>query len=226
MLKVIFYLLVSIVGILPLGLVIVSGVYRDKKKKEITKKLSDPSFLDKDNEGSYFTNAKHDVLMYIKDRVDPTIACYSSKATASATFYTCFMILQITYSALVPVFLLIPEGYVPAKIIGALLGAFVSVASGVSATCKFKEKWLQYLGLRDKLFAERSMYIAGNIYEGRGPWGASKDGPINFVEKCEDIIALEYRNLADNLSKVDESKLKQANQQGGNNNQQNNSGNE
>ena len=139
---------------------------------------------------------------YIRERIDPTIERYSNKATAFSIYHTCFTILQITYSAMIALVLMISE--VPGepnltKIFSAILGAAVTVASGIGAACKFKERWLQYLDLRDKLFAERSVFLCAQIYDGL--WRGEKNGAkYNFVEKCECVIALECRNLADNLN--------------------------
>jgi len=55
---------------------------------------------------------------------------------------------------------------------------------------------LYYLGLRDKLFAERNIFTAGGMY--KGLWRSARDGKKrNFVETCERIVALEYKRLAE-----------------------------
>jgi hypothetical protein len=143
------------------------------------------------------------VYEYIKVRVDPAIAGYSSKATACAAFCSCFTILEIVYAAMIPLVLLAPgiDGS-RAVITGAVLGALVTVAVAVNAACKFREKWMQYLGLRDRLFAERSLYMASGVYK-RDLWRRKDGSSFNFVELCENIIALEYRNLADNMDNAD-----------------------
>lgn len=77
-----------------------------------------------------------------------------------------------------------------------VFSAGVATMSGVNATCKFRERWLQYLGLRDRLFAERNVFTAGQVYNGL--WRGGKDGKRrNFVEACERIVAMEYRHLAE-----------------------------
>jgi len=136
---------------------------------------------------------------YLRDRVDPTIESYHSKATASSIAFTCLTILQITWSAMIAVVLLITEepgepAYT--KVFSAALSAAVATVGGVNAACKLRERWLQYLGLRDRLFAERNIFTAGGVYNGL--WRSVKGGPRrNFVEACERIIAFEYKNLAE-----------------------------
>jgi hypothetical protein len=45
--------------------------------------------------------------------------------------------------------------------------------------------------------------MSAKVYEGL--WRGGKNGVrVNFVEKCESIIALECRNLADNLNTPEE----------------------
>ena len=136
---------------------------------------------------------------YLRGRVDPAIEGYHNGAAACAACHTCLTVLQITWSAMIAAVLLITEqpgepGYT--KVFSAVLSAAVAAASGVNAACKFRERWLQYLALRDKLFAERSVFMSGQIYEGL--WRGGKNGARrNFVETCERIIALEYLSLAE-----------------------------
>jgi len=65
----------------------------------------------------------------------------------------CSAILQITWSAMITVMLLISEApgeQSYTKVFSAVLSAAVATASGVNASCKFRERWLQYLGLRNR----------------------------------------------------------------------------
>ena len=175
----------------------------DRRSKELQRLIAE---LDGSDRGQFNllrgseTGSVHD---YISARVDPTIVSFDSKATASAVFYNCFTILQVTYSAMIPLVLLAPGINAGRGIIlGAVLGALVTVACAVNAACKFKEKWTQYLGLRDRLFAERSLYMASGVYK-KDLWRRKDGCHYNFVELCENIIALEYRNLADNIDNTD-----------------------
>ena len=193
--KTILWLLMGFAGALPAALAIAALLFYIAQRRDMRKKLGlmqafGPMVSRKEPLGSAGE-------AYLRDRVDPTIQSYHSKATVSSACYTCLTILQITWSAMIAVVLLISEapgepGYT--KVFSALLSAAVATVSGVNAACKFRERWLQYLGLRDKLFAERNIFIAGGIY--KGLWRGTNGKKRNFVETCERIVALEYRDLA------------------------------
>ena len=174
-----------------------------RSTRELQRLIAELDGRDKKTPSKLLGDEVASVHEYIKVRVDPAIAGYNSKATACAAFSTGFTVLQITYAAMIPLVLLLPGSQGShAVLIGAILGALVTVAGAVSAACKFKEKWMQYLGLRDRLFAERSLYMASGVYK-KDLW-RRKDGlDYNFVELCENIMALEYRNLADNMDNAD-----------------------
>jgi len=186
------------------------GIYkklRIKKETRATRELqrliAELDGRDKQTVNKLLGEEAASVHEYIKIRVDPAIAGYNSKATACAVFYTCFTILQITYAAMIPLVLLTPGSQGDRAVItGAVLGALVTAAVAVNTACKFKEKWMQYLGLRDRLFAERSLYMASGVYK-KDLWRRRDGCDFNFVELCENIIALEYRNLADSMDNSD-----------------------
>ena len=186
------------------------GIYRKlrikkdtRASRELQRLIAELDGHDKKEAGRLLGDETACVHEYIKVRVDPAIAGYNSKATVCASFSTCFTVLQITYAAMIPLVLLAPgtDG-ARALITGAVLGALVTVAVAISAACKFKEKWMQYLGLRDRLFAERSLYMASGVYK-KDLWRRKDGYDFNFVELCENIIAMEYRNLADNMDNSD-----------------------
>ena len=184
-------------GALPGILALAALFYYAGQRRDMRKKLGlMQAFKPKGSRGEPLGFAGE---AYLRDRVDPTIESYHSKATVSSISFTCLTILQITWSAMIAVVLLISEApgepsYT--KVFSAVLSAGVATVSGVNASCKFRERWLQYLGLRDKLFAERNIFTAGGVYNGL--WRNVKGGPRrNFVEVCERIVALEYKNLAE-----------------------------
>ena len=188
--KMILWLLMGFAGALPATLTGGALLYYRSQRHDIRRKLGLTQACEpKDFPGE----------AYLRDRVDPTIEGYHSKATACSVCFTCLTILQITWSAMIAVVLLITEepgepAYT--KVFSAVLSAAVAAVSGINAACKFRDRWLQYLGLRDRLFAERNIFIAGGIYDGL--WRCAKGGAkCNFVDTCERIIAMEYKNLAE-----------------------------
>jgi hypothetical protein len=177
-------------------------IKNDRRSRELQRHLTELDGRDKRG-GRLQGDEAGSVQDYIATRVDPTIVSYSGKATACAVFYTCLSVLQITYAAMIPLVLLIADNTGNRAVLtGAVLGTLVTIAGAVNATCRFKEKWMQYLGLRDRLFAERSLYMASGVYM-KDLWRRKDGYDYNFVELCENIIALEYRNLADNLDNSD-----------------------
>ena len=215
MVRSILFWFTALAGALPVLLALVSAMYYLKKQRGIRKKLGGTRRDRRTRElrkiieemaetgggkQPFRTLLQGEVLSvqdYIKTRVDPTIITYNSNAVASSVFYTCFTVLQIVYAAMIPVVLLTDQGP-RVNLFGAALGALVTAACAVNATCRFKEKWVQYLGLRDRLFAERSLYMASGVYR-KDLWRRKNGYDYNFVELCENIIALEYRSLADKL---------------------------
>jgi len=210
----ILFWLSAVACALPVFLALFSGMYYFRKQRGIRKKLGaradrrtrelrrlleelSDSAGGKQPYGKLLGSEMLSVHEYIKTRVDPTIVTYNSNAVSSSIFYTCFTALQIVYAAMIPIVLLAGQGDA-ARVLGAVLGALVMAACTVNATCKFKEKWVQYLGLRDRLFAERSLYMASGVYR-KDLWRRKNGYDYNFVELCENIIALEYRNLSDKL---------------------------
>ena len=178
----------------PVIMVVVSSFYYYYKYKGFAKKLNFPvDFSQKESN-------LNSIEKYIKYRVDPTIKCYNGKAIFSSILFTCLAIIQIVYSALVPVSLMITTKDANSKLIGAAFGAFVTIASGVSVFCKFKEKWLQHLELRDKLFSKRNRFLIRVSRGGELDYDRAQD----FIGDCEEIISLEHKNLAAALSKIDD----------------------
>ena len=205
----------AIAAVLPLLLALVSALYyggkqrsirkrlgthKDSRTKELHKLIEELSARESEKQAyrKLLNNELMSVQEYIKTRVDPTIVGYNSSAAASAVFYTGLTILQIVYAVMIPLVLLAPDPAGHAKLIGAVLGALVTAACTINATCRFKARWVQYLGLRDRLFAERSLYMASGVYR-KDLWRRRNGYDYNFVELCENIIALEYRNLSDKL---------------------------
>ena len=198
--KMILWLLMAFAGTLPAVLAVAALLYYLAQRRDMRKKLGMMQALEVSQKEGFPGEA------YLRERVDPTIESYHSRATACAAAFTCLTILQITWSAMVAVVLLLTEepgepAYT--KVFSALLSAAVATVSGVNAACKFRERWLQYLGLRDKLFAERNIFTAGGVY--KGLWRAGADGKKrNFVETCERIVALEYKRLAEHPEEAQE----------------------
>jgi len=196
-LKTILTLLMAFAGALPVVLAAAALLYYREQRLDMRKKLG----LMQEFEPMGFAGE-----LYLRDRVDPTIESYHSKATVCSISFTCLTILQIAWSAMIAVVLLISE--VPGepsytKVFSAVLSAAVATVSGVNASCKFRERWLQYLGLRDRLFAERNIFTAGGMYNGL--WRNVKGGPRrNFVEACERIVAMEYKRLAEHPGEQNE----------------------
>jgi len=145
------------------------------------------------DEERYFD--KLDVNEYIEERIDPTIIYFNDKTLSASILFMCFSIVQIVFSALIPVALLIPADTDNTTIVGALYGALLTISSGIIALCKFKEKWIQYHELRDKLFKERNVYISDLSRKDRDY--------AEFVNVCEKIISLEHKNLTEFLSNID-----------------------
>ena len=206
----ILWLLMAFAGALPAVLAVSALLYCLGQRRDIRKKLGMMSAFEPTASRKEPTVSKESASFageaYLRERVDPAIGSYHSKATACSVSFTCLTVLQITWSAMIAVALLLTEepgepSYT--KAFSAVLSAAVATVSGVNAACKFRERWLQYLDLRDKLFAERSMFLCAGVYQGL--WRRGKDGARhNLVEKCEGIIALECRNLSDNLNKPEE----------------------
>jgi len=198
--KTILWGLMGFAGALPLILAVSALLYYLSQRRDMRKKLG----LMQAFEPRGFAGED-----YLRDRVDPTIESYHSKATVCAASFTCLTILQITWSAMIAVVLLLTEepgepSYT--KAFSALLSAAVATVSGVNAACKFRERWLQYLGLRDKLFAERNIFTAGGMYSGL--WRSFNGGArSNFVETCERIVALEYKRLAEHPEDAQENAM-------------------
>jgi len=205
----------AVAGALPMLLALISALYylwkqgnmrgrlgpnKDRKTREM-RRLIEELKESADETAPYKRLLQNDMMSvqdYIKTRVDPTIVGYSSNAVASSIFYTCFTILQIIYAAMIPIVLLAGDKGNYEIFLGAVLGAMVLAVCTVNAMGRFKEKWVQYLGLRDRLFAERSLYMASGVYR-KDLWRRRNGFDYNFVELCENIIALEYRNLSDKL---------------------------
>ena len=178
-------------------------IKNDRRSRELQRLIAELDGRDKRGINRLQGDEEGSVHDYITTRVDPTIVSYNGKAVSCAVFCTCLAILQITYAAMIPLVLLMADNTANrAVIMGAVLGTLVTIAGAVNATCKFKEKWMQYLGLRDRLFAERSLYMASGVYM-KDLWRRKDGYDYNFVELCENIISMEYRNLADNMDNAD-----------------------
>ncbi|MCL2253040.1 MAG: SLATT domain-containing protein [Lachnospiraceae bacterium] len=168
--------------------------------KKIEKNGAAPDYLDslviiiKSVNNKYLNNDEVSIKSYIQNRVDPAIRYYNEKMIISSMMFNCLSIMQIIYSALIPVSLMISDSN-NSSIVGAIYGASLTITSGINVFGKFKEKLLQYHDLRDKLFIERNLYIAGRAYK-----------YVEFVDICENIMRLEHKNIVDFLSDIETNK--------------------
>ena len=138
---------------------------------------------------------------YIQERVIDQINWYSKKSSWNKKMFYFFSIGSIALSSMIPILSLVSnameENTIFVNIGIALVGAIISVFSGVIFICKFNDHWIEYRRTSETMRHELSLFETGSgSYE-------SKKSFKGFVLKIETLISKENSNWCE-ISSDDE----------------------
>ena len=123
---------------------------------------------------------------YTERRVREQQDWHSQKAAWNRRRYYACEIATLLAGALVPVVNVVwttNDAWV-ARVLSAVLGSIVVIATGIAKLFKFQENWLQYRSIAEALGRERELYL-GKV----GAYGANGANPESLlVEHVEDLL--------------------------------------
>ncbi|MCP8849146.1 DUF4231 domain-containing protein [Latilactobacillus curvatus] len=137
-------------------------------------------------------NGYIDYCTYRDERLNNQIDWYDEKSGHEKKWYYAIKILQVIFSASIPVLTsFVIDFHWALRLIG-VLGGLVTVLEGISSVMKFHEKWIQYRTISESLKREKYMFEASaGVYD-----AANTDEFKTLVERCETIISSENINWA------------------------------
>jgi hypothetical protein len=133
---------------------------------------------------------------YMEQRLEDEINWYDRKSMSSQLRYKQLRLVEIIAAASIPFWVVLVElsgdvsylsGFV--KILTALSGVVVAVASGIQGFCKFQENWMAYRTTCEMLKHEKFFYGTDS-----GPYKNAKDKLCLLVNRVEELISQENTN--------------------------------
>jgi len=124
---------------------------------------------------------------YTERRVQEQQDWHSQKAAWNRRRYYACEIATLLAGTLIPVVNVVwtaKDSWV-AQVLSAVLGAMVTIATGIAKLFKFQENWLQYRSIAEALGRERELYL-GNAGD-YGASGANRE-PL-LVERVEALLS-------------------------------------
>jgi hypothetical protein len=128
---------------------------------------------------------------YIANRVDDQIYWYDGKSQKAQKNYKRLKIAEMVCSASIPILVTFWNSlaYIPPVV--AILGAVVTVLTGIHGLYNFHENWIEYRSTAETLKHEKFMYLTQS-----GIYKENENAFNQFVERVESIISRENINWA------------------------------
>lgn len=132
------------------------------------------------------TNNMRDIEQYKTNRLKPQIAYYSEKSRKNQRYFYRLSVIDLFFTALVPVASLLSNNYIT-----ALLGAGATITSGILLLYKPKDLWTKYRIICEIL---KSYEIQFDNRIGEYATLSDEDAIKNFIEKCEQLMTEEHNS--------------------------------
>lgn len=128
---------------------------------------------------------------YFEKRLDEQIKWYSKKSKSSQSMFRLLTISQIICSALIPIFAVTTLEDQVKKIIIVILGAVITVISGLISLNHYQENWIKYRSTAEFLKQEKYLYLTqSSIYSNN----ESEHRFQLLVERVENSVSNENMN--------------------------------
>ena len=132
---------------------------------------------------------------YLKDRVEQQINWYDRKSVSSKKWFYFLQIIVLVMSAAVPVvsiFSIVFENTWIRICIG-ILGAIVTISTGIISICQFRKNWIEYRTTAESLKREKFMFKTKT-----GFYSESDAFPL-LVERIEALVSKEHTDWKQHL---------------------------
>jgi len=129
------------------------------------------------------------IRSYINGRIIPQMKWYSSKSREYKRKYYCCMTASIFLGALIPVFSVFADGRIGVKAALAFLGAAVTAINAYLSLYNYKELWLDYRTIREKLLRILYCYFSSAGIFARENTQEERD--VLLVSVCEEELSCE-----------------------------------
>lgn len=133
---------------------------------------------------------------YIKSRIDDQINWYSRKATINKLLNHWTKGIIIVLSSLIPLVAGFDCCCFQNLILG-ILGALISVLSGISGLLKFQEKWAEYRTTSETLKHEKILFETKT-----GPYDGELEPFKQLVTRIENLVSKEHSAWSQYINKL------------------------
>lgn len=127
---------------------------------------------------------------YLKDRVENQINWYDRKSIKNKKWFYLLQIIVLAMSAAVPVVsmlsIIFEEIWI--RICIAILGAIVTISTGIISICQFRKNWVEYRAIAESLKYEKYLFKTTT-----GRYAKGDAFPV-FVERIESLISKELKD--------------------------------
>lgn len=136
---------------------------------------------------------------YLKARVDDQIDWYNKKSVTNKKLFYLFQVLTMIFGALVTLSGALDWGADNTmRYFAPVLGALITIGSGLLALYKFHEKWIKYRTTCESLQIERNLFVTETQ-----PYHGDKAFNL-FVHRIEAMISQENSSWAQTMTSVTE----------------------
>ena len=132
---------------------------------------------------------------YLKDRVENQINWYDRKSVRNKKWFYLLQIIVLAMSAAVPVVSMLSIVFedIWIRVCIAILGAIVTISTGIVSICQFRKNWIEYRATAESLKYEKYMFKTKT-----GLYAESGAFPI-FVDRIETLVSKEHTDWKQHL---------------------------
>ena len=134
---------------------------------------------------------------YIAQRLEPAREWYSRNSRSSKSWHNILQVSQILAAACIPFLPSVINEISTLNITTGALRVFIAVVAGISALCKFDEKWTSYRSASESLKNEKFLYLTQVE-----PYGDTDPFPL-LVYRVETLISQENQSWSEYLGRTE-----------------------
>ncbi len=140
-----------------------------------------------------------DINKYISECVDVQIKWYNKYAIRNKNYYIATKVLLTIIAAIIPALTAYIDTHTSIKIVIGILSVLTAILANISGIFKFKDNWIQYRNMCEKLNSEKYLFLHES-----GKYKNSEEKNQLFIETIEQSLQSENKQWLENLDNTKE----------------------